>query len=156
MKEGIELYCAQRLRELRKERGLTLQECEALSGGELKAVVLGSYERGTRSISLARIEQLASFFSVPMQYFLGTQMSPPSARRWIIDIRRVREQVSQRAEIEKLLNFIFEIAGERSDWRGEFLTVRASDARALKVLLASLDFNPEEELLTRKILIERN
>jgi transcriptional regulator with XRE-family HTH domain len=156
MKEGIELYCAQRLRELRKERGLTLQECEALSGGELKAVVLGSYERGTRSISLARIEQLASFFNVPMQYFLGTQMSPPSARRWIIDIRRVREQVSQRAEIEKLLNFIFEIAGERSDWRGEILTVRASDARALKVLLANSDFNPEEELLTRKILIERN
>ena len=156
MKDGIELYCARRLREIRKERGMTLQECEALSGGELKAVVLGSYERGTRSISLARIEQLAEFFSVPMQYFLGTAPERNTSRRWLFDLRKVREQAGQSPEVEQLLRFIYDIAGERSDWRGEFLTIRESDARALKILIGGANYNLEEELTMRKILLQKS
>ena len=59
MGEEIEELCAQRLRDLRRSRGLTLDQCESMSGGVIKAVVLGSYERGTRAISLARLTQLA-------------------------------------------------------------------------------------------------
>jgi hypothetical protein len=53
MSTEIEQRCAHKLRELRRSKGLTLQDCELISNGALKAVVLGSYERGHRAISLA-------------------------------------------------------------------------------------------------------
>jgi len=40
----------ERLRAIRKQKGLSLQEVEAASTQEFKASVLGAYERGERSI----------------------------------------------------------------------------------------------------------
>ncbi|MEI6670644.1 MAG: helix-turn-helix transcriptional regulator, partial [Actinomycetes bacterium] len=45
---------AARIRQIRKSKKLTLDGVAARSNGQLKSVVLGSYERGTRAISLAR------------------------------------------------------------------------------------------------------
>ena len=71
MSTDLELQCATLLRELRRNKGYTLDEFERLSNGAVKAVVLGSYERGTRAISLARIEQLAELYEVPVDYFFS-------------------------------------------------------------------------------------
>ena len=62
-----------RLRSIRKQRGLSLQDVQRLSGGEFKAAVVGAYERGERSLSLPRLRRLAAFFQVPMGQFLPSR-----------------------------------------------------------------------------------
>ena len=50
------------LRKVRKEKHLSLEEVERIPGGEFKASVLGSYERGQRTISVARLHRLAQIY----------------------------------------------------------------------------------------------
>jgi transcriptional regulator with XRE-family HTH domain len=57
------------LRVIRRVRGLTLSEAGALTG--IKPVVLGSYERGQRAVSLERAEQLAKGYKVSLIEVLG-------------------------------------------------------------------------------------
>ena len=59
-----------RLRSIRKQRGLSLQDVQRLSNQEFKAAVLGAYERGERSLSLPRLHRLAKFFGVPIGQLL--------------------------------------------------------------------------------------
>jgi transcriptional regulator with XRE-family HTH domain len=60
----------ERLRLIRKQKGLSLQEVEASSGQEFKASVLGAYERGERAISVPRLQRLARFYTVPVDQLL--------------------------------------------------------------------------------------
>ena len=59
-----------RLRSIRKQRGLSLQDVQRLSEQEFKAAVLGAYERGERSLSLPRLQRLAKFYGVPINQLL--------------------------------------------------------------------------------------
>src|SRR3954470_2760596 len=59
-----------RLRLIRKQKGLSLQEVEASSGQEFKASVLGAYERGERAISVPRLYRLAVLYNVPVDRLL--------------------------------------------------------------------------------------
>ena len=60
----------ERLRVIRRQKRLSLQEVEATSGDEFKASVLGAYERGERAISVPRLERLAKFYNVPVDQLL--------------------------------------------------------------------------------------
>ena len=60
----------ERLRAIRKQKGLSLQEVEAASTQEFKASVLGAYERGERSISVPRLQRLARYYNVPVDQLL--------------------------------------------------------------------------------------
>lgn len=62
----------ERLRTIRRQKRLSLQEVEASSDQEFKASVLGAYERGERAISVPRLERLSS---------TPTTASPPSAEQ---------------------------------------------------------------------------
>ena len=53
-----------RLRRVRLQQGLSLQDVERQSEGEWKAAVVGSYERGDRNISASRLIELAEFYGV--------------------------------------------------------------------------------------------
>ena len=55
----------ERLRGVRLAAHLTLLDVERLSKGAIGSVALGSYERGTRALSLKKIIELASFYEVP-------------------------------------------------------------------------------------------
>jgi len=46
----------ERLRHIRRQKRLSLQEVEAVSAQEFKASVLGAYERGERAISVPRLQ----------------------------------------------------------------------------------------------------
>lgn len=59
------------LRIIRKSKGLTLHKVELLSNGMHKAVVVGSYERGSRSISVDRLISLSILYDVPVSDFFG-------------------------------------------------------------------------------------
>ena len=55
-----------RLREIRRQQGLTLKQVEIKSRGRWKAVVVGSYERGSRTLSFDRAASLCDFYGVPL------------------------------------------------------------------------------------------
>ena len=80
------------LREIRRVKSLSLSDVEELSKGALKAVVLGSYERGTRSLSVRRAIQIANLYEVPLEALLTGQGATRSyqVERVMIDLRRVK------------------------------------------------------------------
>src|SRR2546421_9461018 len=65
----------ERLRAIRKQKGLSLQEVESASNQEFKASVLGAYERGERAISVPRLQRLARFYNVPVDQLLPRDAS---------------------------------------------------------------------------------
>jgi len=54
-----EAMVGERLRSIRRQKGLSLHDVEARSSMEFKASVLGAYERGERAISVPRLLRLA-------------------------------------------------------------------------------------------------
>jgi transcriptional regulator with XRE-family HTH domain len=133
---AIEALCAARLRALRRSKGFTLHECEELSHGEFKAVVLGSYERGTRAISLARLDRLAELFEVPLQYFFGEKVQQMSSGDdgLIFDLRRIRKLTLDSEKISPVKRYLTTIARKRSDWNGEVMSLRRSDSAVLELI----------------------
>jgi len=64
----------ERLRSIRRQKELSLQDVESASDHEFKASVLGAYERGERVISVPRLQRLARLYLVPVD-----QLLPPTA-----------------------------------------------------------------------------
>src|SRR6187397_3587233 len=60
----------ERLRAIRRQKGLSLHDVEARSDQEFKASVLGAYERGERAISVPRLLRLAELYRVPADQLL--------------------------------------------------------------------------------------
>jgi len=67
---GYAVKVGGRLRAIRKQKRLSLQDVEASSDQEFKASVLGAYERGERAISVPRLQRLARFYAVPVDQLL--------------------------------------------------------------------------------------
>src|SRR3954467_10365614 len=89
-----------RLRAIRTQQGLSLHGVEEKSRGRWKAVVVGSYERGDRAVTVQRLAELAEFYGVPVAELLpegaATGSATEPAAKIIIDL----EQLSQ-VPIEK-------------------------------------------------------
>ena len=130
---------AARLRTIRKSRGWTLHDIESRTAGSIKAVVMGSYERGTRAISLARALELANLFAIPISDLLNEPNlrsdENPRSRRF--DQRRIGKLLSESEDerLGKLNNFLVAIAQRRGDWNGEILSLRSSDLDTLTLIL---------------------
>ena len=118
------------IRRIRKSKGWTLKDVEHASQGKWKAVVIGSYERCDRALSLNKAIGLAAFYKVPLEELLG--ITPPlvvKADRLTFDLRRVKE--AKEPSLASLQQFVTGICQARRDWNGEVLSVRASDSLAL-------------------------
>ena len=76
----------ERLRSIRRQKRLSLQDVEATPRQEFKASVLGAYERGERAISVPRLQRLARFYNVPVDQLLPPTRAPTSATRQVIDL----------------------------------------------------------------------
>ena len=63
-------HVGERLRNIRRQQGLSLQAVEEQSEREFKASVLGAYERGERIISVLRRQRLARLYGVPVDQLL--------------------------------------------------------------------------------------
>ncbi|MGZ4680396.1 MAG: helix-turn-helix domain-containing protein, partial [Ilumatobacteraceae bacterium] len=84
----------ERLRVIRRQKRLSLQEVEATSSEEFKASVLGAYERGERAISVPRLERLAKFYNVPVDQLLPRDTGPePEWTGQEIDLREREGQM---------------------------------------------------------------
>ena len=74
--DGYSRKVGERLRAIRRQKRLSLQEVEANSEQEFKASVLGAYERGERAISVPRLRKLAAFYNVPVDQLLPIEGAP--------------------------------------------------------------------------------
>ena len=127
-----------RLRSIRRQRGLSLQDVQRLSDKDFKAAVLGAYERGERSLSLPRLHRLAMFYGVPVTQLLPQDDADRPVPRvpsggMTIDLNCVENLSGQDAVVvERLLRGIQML---RQDFNGKVLTIRGSDLRILAMLL---------------------
>jgi transcriptional regulator with XRE-family HTH domain len=147
----------ERLRRVRVERGLSLQDVERASNGRWKAAVVGSYERGDRNISATRLLELAEFYEVlPADILPG---EAPGGRRMddgvgalVLDLERL-EQLGERWS--GLRRYCESIQLQRGDFNRRVLSVRADDVRALAVIHESTPDDLIEELRAQGVLQER-
>lgn len=146
---------AVRIRKIRKARGWSLADVEKLSKGNFKAVVLGSYERGDRSMSVKRAIDLAKLYGVPLHYLLQEELVPVIARRnpLVLDLRRVRSQINGGEKTHLLATFIAWISQQRNDWNGEVMSLREGDLSLLGLLLFSSQVEVEDWLKKENFLL---
>ena len=125
----------ERIRSIRKQKRLSLQEVEARSEAEFKASVLGAYERAERAISVPRLQRLANFYNVPVDQLLpGEDVlneldggSPSQAdidmteRSIVIDLTKLGE--SKTSESEVINRYLKIIQVKRQDFNGRVLTI---------------------------------
>ena len=129
----------ERLRAVRRQKKMSLQEVEANSHEEFKASVLGAYERGERSISLPRLRRLADFYDVPIEQLLPKEVqladgrSASTSSKLAIDL--VKLATIDGPGFATLSRYLSMIQVQRGDFNGKVLTVRADDVRAIAVML---------------------
>ena len=78
-----------RLRQVRRERGLSLMRIEQKTDGHFKAVVIGSYERADRAVTVSRLAELAEFYRVPVAKLLPPAVAIDAADEALSLARRV-------------------------------------------------------------------
>lgn len=149
-----------RLRAFRTAKSLSLGDVEELSGGAIKAVVLGSYERGARTLSVKRAIQISELYQIPLGYLLtgSTPIQVVGTRRIMIDLRKINRRAQDDSRIDifryrALAKFSQRLVHIRQDWNGEVLSIRQSDIEVISLLL---DENIEQTkgwLESEKILL---
>jgi transcriptional regulator with XRE-family HTH domain len=125
-----------RLRDLRRQLRLSLQDVEVASNLEFKASVVGAYERGERAISVRRLQRLARLYRVPVAEMVphDEQHAPLEVDRPLtIDLVALRQLEGPDGEL--LGRYLQAIEVERGDYNGRVLTIRRSDATALASIL---------------------
>ena len=148
---GYSRRVGQRLRAIRRQKRLSLQEVEANSTEEFKASVLGAYERGERAISVPRLQRLARFYNVPVDQLLpddgpdfGLGDEPTSTFDFAgvqrsgnapVTIDLTRLEALSGPEADMLNRYLTMIQVQRQDFNGRVLTVRREDLRAIACIL---------------------
>jgi transcriptional regulator with XRE-family HTH domain len=148
----------ERIRSIRRQKRLSLQEVEASSNQEFKASVLGAYERGERAISVPRLQRLSRLYNVPADQLLPADAGPsfgvnaggegaaglddrpgrPAVDPITIDLTQLASLSGPEAEM--LTQYLTTIQVQRQDFNGRVLTVREQDRLALTAILGvSLD-----------------
>ncbi len=144
---------SEKLRAIRKSKGWSLQDIERISKGKWKAVVIGSYERSDRSISLKKAIDLMKFYEVPIQLLFEEDPSQSiktiNNKKIVLDQRRIKN--STKPELESLKRLISYISTVRRDWNGEVLSLRSTDLQFIAILLnlsdeQTIDYLRDESL----------
>lgn len=154
--EGTGAYAGKvgvRLRAIRRQKRLSLQDVESTSSQEFKASVLGAYERGERAISVPRLQRLARFYRVPVDQLLPSDDGPDFAHvagdpEVVIDLDRPVARASEKVKLdlaaiermegpaaEMLTRYLSMVQVQRGDFNGRVLTVRRDDLRAIACML---------------------
>lgn len=163
--DGYGRRVGERLRTIRRQKGLSLQDVEAGSGQEFKASVLGAYERGERAISVPRLHRLATFYNVPADQLLprddndprvvdlterpGSEVTGPVT----IDLSRLRELDIPGADL--LMRYLSMIQVQRQDFNGRMLTIRRDDLRAIACILDTTVENAVSKLQSLGLCMAR-
>lgn len=127
-----------RLRAIRRQQRLSLEEVEQRSLGRWSASAIGAYERGYRTLSLGRLRELAEFYNVPISVLVGEadhhaneRPAPATAERVVLDLAAMHDV----PEAAPVLRYANAIAVERGDFNGRVLTLRRDDLRVLGTVM---------------------
>jgi transcriptional regulator with XRE-family HTH domain len=144
--DGYGRRVGERLRTIRRQKGLSLQEVEATSQQEFKASVVGAYERGERAISVPRLRRLANFYNVPVDQLLPrddetsrvldlteSRSTAEPGGSVTIDLVQLRDSDAPGSDL--LMRYLQMIQVQRQDFNGRMLTVRRDDLRAIACIL---------------------
>jgi transcriptional regulator with XRE-family HTH domain len=127
----------ERLRRIRIQKGMSLQDVQQASEGRWKAAVVGAYERGDRNVTIARLSELAAFYTVPMSEILpddglSARTAGEGRRRVVLNLEGL-EGVPE-PDRDPLSRFTTAIQMQRGDYNGRVLTIREDDLMALALL----------------------
>jgi len=121
----------EKLRRLRQDRSLSLQEVCERSGGSFVVSTLSAYERGKRSLSLERLYELASIYNQSPMSILDVEDDPEFQRNLTsgsplrIRLDRLdRLSADERRPLETYLGFLRQL---RNDPSQELITIRKDD-----------------------------
>ena len=114
-----------RLRLIREARHLTLLQAAKLTNGNISAIALGSYERGDRSVSAAKLITIANMYQVPIAELFEKPRNFMPEERISIDVRKILTTSNPVAQ--KITEVLRNIARMRGDWNGEVISLRAQD-----------------------------
>ena len=150
--EGYAKALGARLRAVRMQQHLSLHGVERKSSGKWKAVVVGSYERGDRAVSVQRLADLADFYGVPVSDLLPPEDSPFAGgstgtplSRIVLNLDKVAALVDGHADI--LRRFVSSIQRQRGDVGARTLPVRHEDLRTLALM-----YDTTIEALTERLV----
>ncbi len=146
------LEVGRRLRSVRRQHGLSLQQVGKLSGGRWSASTIGAYERGFRVLNLPGLHELAAFYNVPITVLLGKGESPAQTvktHRVVIDLVALEGA----KEAPAIAGYLRHIAHSRGDWNGAVLSIRDSDMWALAALLATDQAALVNDLTVQGVLV---
>lgn len=124
-----------RLRAIRNQQGLSLQGVEDKSGGRWKAVVVGSYERGDRAVTVQRLSELAAFYGVPAIELLPDprpSSAQVSVEKIVLDLEALGTVPVD--EAGPLARYASTIQAQRHEYNGRVLSIRAEDLRSLAII----------------------
>lgn len=140
--DGYSRKVGARLRSLRKQRGLTLQQVEVLSNKRLKGSLLAAYERGDRNISVTRLHQIATLYSVPVNQLLPEEAEggaePALPAKLAIDLNQLQGLPERQSSI--LSRHVTHLQQQRQDFNTPVVTFRQDD---LEQLAAAYKTTPE-------------
>jgi len=157
-------FVGERIRSIRKQKRLSLQEVEARSEAEFKASVLGAYERAEMDISVPRLQRLANFYNVPVDQLLPSEDLlneldanfysqsdvDTSERSIVIDLTKLNEsKASEAAVIDRYLKII---QVKRQDFNGRVLTIRRDDLQALAAIIGTTVEDAPQRLVELNLL----
>lgn len=160
----------QRLRAVRRQKGLSLQEVEEKSAQEFKASVLGAYERGERTISVSRLHRLAGFYGVPTERLLPSDPTISDSRAGAMahlmaggDDRReggesVTIDLNRLADLDEpdfilVARYLRMIQTHRQSFDRSTISIRRGDLRIIASLVDSSPDSLRERLETLGVLI---
>jgi transcriptional regulator with XRE-family HTH domain len=128
----------ERLRRMRQERGMSLQEVCSRSGGSFVVSTLSAYERGKRSLSLERLCELAAIYGQSPMSLLDIgdegefQRSLTNNGPLRIDLENLDKlPADERRPLETYLSFLRQL---RNDPARDMLTIRKEDLAYLSGL----------------------
>jgi transcriptional regulator with XRE-family HTH domain len=128
----------EKLRRLRLDRGLSLQEVCDRSGGSFVVSTLSAYERGKRSLSLERLLELAEIYGLSPISILeiedNADAQPSLNRNRPLRIRIDNLERLTEDERRPLENYLAFLRNLRNDPSLEVLTIRKDDLAYLSNL----------------------
>ena len=96
--------------------------------------MIGGYERGERSISLARFCDLATFYGVPPDRLLGEvlgELAPEARSEVVLDLNRLNLILGE--DGRAVAEHVHRIKMQRGDYLTDVLTLRSGDIEALSL-----------------------
>ena len=120
------------LRRARKRRGLTLHDVDRISQGRFKPSSVGSYERGTRTISAPLLVELSGLYGVAPDRLLGEALAASETETGtdvVIDLTRLPQLHGQEAQV--VVEFVERVKSQRRGPPSDLITLRTGDLQFL-------------------------